>query len=328
MISLLGITQLPFGFITAQSKVISQKPLISGSTTTTVLTMPDQKAIDENFKLVNPTEKTDISKQFRISGYGVPGAAVEIHITPISVGGEQKFLPVPRGQQNPYEVQHYTVTINDKGSWSMSDAVKIAFKDGATQRRVHVFAAQSKKGLKMKKPVLREIKLKDELQFVVIKSGLLTDEKVKNDFKVLVKSGNHITSGSIDMQVAPVGTEPFRMQGMGAPKSKLIIDVSYSGTETVYKKVAKVLGVPAYVEKQEKTVKNKKLGSFEKNIGEDGKWDVLPIDPYVPKTGDVGTTLIMTQLVIHFKVFNGNKEVTRKSVTLSVVPGLNTVFFQ
>ncbi|WP_090389958.1 hypothetical protein [Niabella drilacis] len=283
-----------------------------------------QKALNENFKMSSPAENNDLSQPLRIAGYGVPGAKVEIHITPVSKGGSSKPVLVVAGKQSPYDVQNYTATVGSNGSWLLGEPVAVKFREGATQRRVHVFAGQSKDGLVSKRPVNREIKLEDE-KLKVIAVGtvkLLTDDKVRNDFKVFTRTGG-ITASSNDVPIVPVSETPFGMQGTAAPGSRVIIDVHYSGTKTEYKKVVKVAGVKTYTEKKVTNIKNKKFGSFEKPVGDDGKWHVLPIDPYEPKNGDVGTELIMSVIVIDFKAMNGNKEVFRKSVTLSVVPSSN-----
>jgi hypothetical protein len=136
----------------------------------------DQKALNDNFKMTYPTDKTDISKPFGIEGYGVPGAKVEIHITPISQGGKgTQFVSVLHGKQNPYKVQNYTATVASDGSWKLPENITVKFNEGATGRRIHVFAGQSKDGLVSKKPVNREIKLKDDPVFVVTGGTIKTD---------------------------------------------------------------------------------------------------------------------------------------------------------
>lgn len=136
----------------------------------------DQKALNDNFKVTNPTDKTDISKPFGIEGYGVPDAKVEIHITPISQGGKgTQFVSVLHGKQNPYKVQNYTATVASDGSWKLPENITVKFNEGATGRRIHVFAGQSKDGLVSKKPVNREITLKDNPVFVATGGTIKTD---------------------------------------------------------------------------------------------------------------------------------------------------------
>lgn len=286
------------------------------------------KAIQENFKLTNPTVSTDISKPFRISGHGVPGATVEINVRPVSTGGgmDGKIF-IPKYKKNTYEPQIFKTTVDEKGNWSLSEKVEVSFPKDAKARRVHIIAGQYKGNIKMKKPITVEIKLDNSLISVHTASSI-SAQKVKDDFRVLTKSGKDITVNSPDMQVATVGTAPFKMQGRGTPNTRLIIDVYYSGTQTEYKKVSKDAGIPISFEKKVTHIKNKKFASFPKPIGEDGKWGLLAINPYEPKIGNAGTELLMSSIVIHYRVFNGTKEIMKKSVTLAVVPNLNAVFFK
>ncbi|GAB3023651.1 hypothetical protein GCM10027051_30300 [Niabella terrae] len=300
----------------------------NASVQSTVLLARKQKDLDDNFKLNAPTERQDLKKRFRISGYGVPGASIEIHITPVSKGGSGKPVFVAAGKQSPYGVQNYRTTVGSKGSWSLPETVTVKFRDGATGRYVKIVAGQAKDGLKSRKPVRCVIKLADDKLIAVSTATLLTDDKVRNDFKVYTNVGNGITASSIDMLSAAVGTAPFKIRGTGTPKSKVFVDVYYSGTKIEYTKLVKVMGVPAQIEKKVTPIKNKKLGRFEKSIGDDGKWQILAIDPYEPKSGDVGTELIMSSIVIHFRAMNGNKEVLKKSVTLSVVASSDLGFFK
>lgn len=287
----------------------------------------ENKAIQENFKLLNPTTSTDISKPFRISGYGVLGATVEINVRPVSTGGDDGKIFIPQGKKNTYAPQVFTTTVNEKGNWALPQSVEVSFNKNATARKVHIIAGQYKGAIKMKKPVALEIKM-DNTPTIIGRVTSISDQKIKDDFRVLTRTGKDITAHSPDMQVATVGTAPFKMQGTAPPNTKLIIGVYYSGTKTHYKQVTKVIGIPAVIEKTVTNIKDKKFASFNKPIGENGKWGLLAIDPYEPKDGDVGTELIMHSIVIHYKVFNGTKEVMKKSVTLAVVPNSDFVFFK
>lgn len=122
-------------------------------------------SINENFKLNNPGEKTDITRPFKISGYGLPGATVEVHVRPISKGGDSGPVFVAGGV-NTREPQNFTTTVDATGSWSVPKSINVSFKKNATDRRIHVIAGQSKGALKMKKPVLREIKLDNAFKVV------------------------------------------------------------------------------------------------------------------------------------------------------------------
>jgi len=300
----------------------------SHSNASSVLTAGQQKDLNENFKLNSPTVNQDLKKPFRISGYGIPGATVEINITPVSTGGSNKAVFVTAGKQSPYKVQNYTTQVGSNGTWSLSEVVNVKFRDGATGRRVMLLVGQSKNGLVSKKPIRREIKLPDEKKFVVINPQVPTDEKIKNEFKVYTAVGDGITASTSDNISGVVGTEPFKMKGTAAPKSKLFIEVYYSGTKTEYTKSAKVWGVPVETHKKVTQIKNKKLGTFEKNIGEDGNWQVLAIDPYESKSGDVGTELLMNTITIHFSAMNGDKQVLKKTVTLKVIASSKLIFFK
>lgn len=292
--------------------------------------LTDQKALNENFKMNSPAENQDLTKPFHIAGYGVPGAKIEIRVMPVSKPGntgQMAVISVPRGQQNPYNIQNYTTTVRDNGSWSLSTAVTVKFYNNATQKRVQIFAGQSKDGMISKNPVTREIKLTDPIKVISVPIGLLTDDKVQAAFEAYTKNGNNISASSASTQTIPVGASSFNIQGTAAPKSKTTVEVYYSGTKEVYKKSGSVAGIKVYTEKEVTNIKNKKLAAWEYHIGEDGKWSTPAIDPYQPKSGDIGTTLIMSQIVIYFKAYNGNKEVLNKSVTLMVMPGLNMSFF-
>lgn len=285
----------------------------------------EQKVLNENFKMVSPTDQSDISKPFRISGYGVPGAKVEIHITPVSRGGKgPQFVSVPHGKQNPYKVQNYTATVADDGSWKLPESITVKFNEGATERRIHVFAGQSKDGIVSKKPINREIKLKDDFKIVAVAKGsLLSDDKVRNDFSIktkMIKTG--ITAATVNPFKISTGDAAFTLSGFAAVGSKVKVEAYYSGQKVLYKKVTKVLGVPAVTEKETTNIKNKKLGTWEINIGNNGNWSIPSIDPYQPKNGDVGTTLSMSQIIFYVKALNGNKEVVNKQVNVTITPGL------
>ncbi|WP_018630644.1 hypothetical protein [Niabella aurantiaca] len=287
-----------------------------------------QKALNENFKMSSPTKNNDLSKPLRIAGYGVPGAKVEIHITPISKGGSSKPVLVVAGRQSPYDVQNYTATVGNNGSWCLAESVTVKFREGAIQRRVHVFAGQSKDGLVSKKPVNCEIKLKDKkLKVIAVATAtLLTDDRVRSDFKVQTITGD-MTQSTASPLGGSTGYEAFTIRGSAAPKSRIKVEAYYSGKKEVYKKSARAVGIKVYEEKETVNIKNKQLGSWDMNIGDDGRWSVPSIDPYQPKSGDAGTTLTMSEIVISIKAYNGNKEVVSKQVKLVALPNL-PVFFK
>lgn len=289
----------------------------------------DQKALNDNFKMVSPTDQSDISKAFRISGYGVPGAKVEIHVTPVSRGGKgPQFVSVPHGKQNPYKVQSYTATVANDGSWKLPESITVNFNEGATERRIHVFAGQSKDALVSKKPINREIKLKDDLKIVAVEKGsLLSDDKVRNDFYIRTKKFKQgITATSPDLQVLLTNDAPFTLGGFAAVGSKVKVEVFYSGTKEVYTKSASALGVEVYTEKKTSNIKDKKLGEWEINIGDKGNWSIPAIDPYRPKSGDVGTSIRMSNITIYVKAFNGSRQVLSKQLNVSPAPGLPAAF--
>lgn len=98
-------------------------------------------------------------------GTAVAGAAVTIHITPVSQGGDKPRQVAMIGRQSAYEPQNYTITANDKGVWALPN-ITIKFPDNAKQRRIQVLTGQQV-GTSASMAKVKEFKLPDNLKLIV-----------------------------------------------------------------------------------------------------------------------------------------------------------------
>lgn len=118
------------------------------------------KELEENLKLSSPNNNIDYTKPFKIAGYGVPGAKIEVVIKTFYNGGDKsKPLLVPKGKQNPYEYQVYFATVDANGSWKLAEPVMVRFRDGATKRKIQIILGQSKGAYKATKPLIKLINI-------------------------------------------------------------------------------------------------------------------------------------------------------------------------
>lgn len=231
-------------------------------------------AINENFKLLNPTEKTDINQPFKISGYGLAGATVEVHVRPISKGGDSGPAFVAGGV-NTREPQHFTTTVDANGSWSLPKTVRVSFKKNATDRRIHVIAAQSKGALKMKQPVVREIKLDNTFQAAT--GTLNTHLKITSH-----KDGDRALG-------------PIQILGTGKPGLKIQVSLyayaSVTRKKSDWEKFRNMIVTPLTLEKAQ--IKQRHYQTYTVTIDNNGKW-------YIPMFQHFGYTDWMKNAFLPF----------------------------
>lgn len=231
-------------------------------------------AINENFKLLNPAEKTDISKPFKISGYGLPGATVEVQVRPISKGGDSGPVLVSGGV-NTREPQYFTATVDANGAWSLPKAVSVSFKKNATDRRIHVIAGQYKGALKMQQPLVREIKLDNA--FKVVTGTINTPLKITSH-----KDGDRAVG-------------PIQILGTGQPGLKIQVSLyayaSVTRKKSDWEKFHNLIITPSTLEKAQ--IKQRHYQTYHVTIDQNGKW-------YIPVFQHFGHTDWMKNAFIPF----------------------------
>lgn len=232
------------------------------------ISIKTDKSLDENFALKQPTENTDIGKPFYVKGYGVPGAEVEVNISPVYSGGEVVQKDFKMGIQNPYKTQHFKTTVDASGNWSVKMPINVKFFEGATERRIHIIAGQSKNGQTSKKPAKLEIKLDKGIKLTTQKSTFKQPLKITN---------------LQDGQTIPITVE--NILGTGKPGTEIVVSLyafasvkekksAWDIFSTVVSPTTPIDLITGKMSEKGVEVKEKHYATYNTVIDENGKWYV------------------------------------------------------
>lgn len=297
---------------------------------------------DSLLQRVEPVEDPEITtpaagsaikagEDFVVSGKAHAQSEVTVRIMPIYSGAQPPRLPPAGARAGHYQAQDFKVTTNAVGRWRIP-ATQVRFADGAANRKVHIFVAQTAGGRNSRGKVV-EYPVTMTATMGRVSSEALTAERDRRALEQFaITAPFRLDANAGTPMTLPIGrSSGFRIQGTASPDTRVEVEIRFAG-RTVEKRnsLRTTLGIPRnHVDEKITRHKNKLFGRWELTPDARGEWQT-PLPQVVPYTYKIVAShsfagiptvrdtdeVFMDRINVVVRLVRDNRTLSEKTLTL------------